>query len=106
MFYPHTQRKALCLQGAATALQHFVYVACRMTCCEDYRNAFILRAFGSSYREISWLAFNCLDTRPEMVFAAMLEHAVSDILHDYREFIRADMRMGIVKDFPGCSELH
>ena len=106
MLHTHSERKALCLQGAATALQHFVYVAGGMTCCEDYRNAFILRAFGSSYREISWLAFNCLDTRPEMILAAMLQHTVPDILHHNGKFIRADMRMGIVKDFPGCSELH
>ena len=102
-----SEGETLGLDLPALAVEHFIDIAGRVARGKDNLAGLIYGAV--IYRNIK-RAVGLLDdvghTRIKMVFTAMFNDAVADVLDDYRKLVASDMRMRVDKDVRICSETH
>ena len=98
VFKSHTHGNALGLEGDAAVMQHLVNVACRMARGQDNRTAECLASRCFNARHLATVDNEVGDAGLEMDLATAAQDGLAHGLDDARQFVAADVGMGIDED--------
>ena len=99
MFDTHTHGESLGFKAHAFPVQQFVNITGRMSRSQHHGRTFDERRAAPYAPPPAAFDFEVRHPAVENESPAGIEDRLPDALHDTRQFVGADMRMGLVKDF-------